>query len=279
MHFGTFQLQGFSLGGIETCVVVLEWSLAIDVGRGRRPALRCDHLALTHTHMDHAGGIVYLLALRQLYRMRPPTVYVPAQQADALQQMIAAWDKLQRFTSHYTLVPVSAGERYPLRRGLELVPFRTHHPVPSFGYTVVHTVEKLRPEYQGRPGPDLGRLRREGVAITTPTRKALLSVTGDTLPEVLDRHPELGDSQVLVMECTFLDDRKPYEACRAGGHTHLKDLLSRADLLRNPHVVLSHFSQIYQWHELPELLAPLQERVAGKVHAFPMRPCDDFSGG
>lgn len=274
MDFGTFQLKGFSLGGIETAVVVPQLSLAVDVGRGRRDVLRCDHLALTHTHMDHVGGLPYLLALRQLMSMRPPKIYAPVQMVDRLRELIEAWDRVQRYASKFELIGAEPGQRYPLGKDTWLEPFRTYHTVPSCGYSVIRSVAKLRPEYVGTPGAELGALRRSGVEITRTFDTRILSVTGDTLPEVLDREPHILTSEVLVLECTFLDDRKPYEAVRAGGHVHLRDLVERADLFANKTLVLSHFSQIYKPAELPELLADFAARVVPEVLAFPMAPED-----
>lgn len=278
MDLSSFHLRGFSLGGIETLVTVPQWSLAIDVGRGRSPALKASHIALTHTHMDHAGGLPYVLALRQLYRMKPPTIYVPAQMAARVAEMIAAWDRLQRFESQYTLIPAQPGERYKLARGLFLEPFRTYHPVPSCGYSVIRVVDKLKPEYHGRPGPELGRLRREGVAITAPLEARLLSVTGDTLAEVLDKQPQILDSEVLMLECTFLDASKPYEAARDGGHVHLDDLIPRAELFAGRTLILSHFSQIYTLERAAELLRPLAEAISPALYAFPMAPEQEAIG-
>ncbi len=272
MDFGTFRLNGFSLGGVETCVWIPEWSLAIDVGRGPRELVRMNHLALTHTHMDHAAGLPYLMALRQLYGMAPPTVYVPAQMADGLVALIEAFDRVQRYQSRYHLIAAQPGERYPLKQGLELVPFRTYHTLPSLGYTVERTVDKLKPEYAGTPGPEIGRLRKQGVAVTEAHVTPLLSVTGDTLPEVLDRQPAICDSEVLVLECTFLDARKRYEDVRAGGHVHLDDLATRAARFRNRTLVLSHFSQIHRPDEVRSLLAPFADAIAPELRAFPMEP-------
>ncbi|MEZ4268661.1 MAG: MBL fold metallo-hydrolase [Myxococcota bacterium] len=272
LHELDFTLTGFSLGGVETSVIVPEWRLAFDVGRGRDELIRCEHIALTHTHMDHTGGLAYLLALRQLQRLPPPTVYVPAQVADALRAMLDAWDPLQRHRTECTIVPIEPGDRHRIARDLYLEPFRTYHPVPSFGYSVVREVQKLRQEFSHLAGPEIAQLRRDGVEITHTEARRLLSVTGDTLPEVLDRQPHIIDSQVLLMECTFLDDNKPYQACRDGGHVHIRDLLERAELLRPERLVLSHFSRIHSERDIPELLVPLAEAITAPLYAFPVRP-------
>ena len=135
-EFG-YSLNGFSLGGIETSVWVPEYHVAFDVGRGRQELVKLGDYALTHTHMDHAGGLPYVLALRQLFGMKEPRVYVPEQMAEELRVMLASWGRLQRYEPLYELVPAVSGARFPLRRGVELEPFRTYHPVPSCGYSVI----------------------------------------------------------------------------------------------------------------------------------------------
>jgi ribonuclease Z len=278
MEIGGLELDGYSLGGVETVVFVPSLRLAIDVGRGPAMLLKADRIALTHTHMDHAGGLPYLLALRQLYRMPPPTLYVPDQVAEKLVEVLAAWDRLQRFDSAFELVPVRPGGSYPLGRDVELRPFRTYHVVPSVGYAVVRVTRKLLPEYQGLPGPELARLKRAGTDITAAHERTLLAVTGDTLVEVVDKQPHILAADTLVCECTFLDARKPYAAARAGGHVHLDDLLPRAEAFHNDQLVLSHFSQIYDRSETAALLAPLAERVRPALFGFPTLPGEAWLG-
>jgi ribonuclease Z len=228
--------------------------------------------------MDHAGGLPYVLATRKLLGMTPPTVYVPAQMADELRGMLTAWEKLQRFDMHYALVEVEAGVSYPLRGDKHLVPFRTHHPVPSMGYTVVRKVEKLRQEFHGLEGPEIARRRKAGESVTRTETEALFSVSGDTLPEALDNNPEVMDSRVVIFECTFLTEDKPYQACRDGGHTHLKDLMERAGALGCKNLMLSHFSQLHKWSDVPGLLAPLADQIVGDLYAFPTTPEDSVIG-
>jgi len=267
---GAWSLEGFSLGGVETAVHLPELRLAIDVGRGGAPLVRCDHLALTHTHMDHAGGVPYLIALRQLYGMKLPTLYVPAQIAEAMTAMLRSWEAVQRYSILCPVVPVEPGGRYAIARDVWLEPFRTYHPVPSNGYLVVREKKKLKPELVGQPGQVLAALRAQGQAIDDIVREKVLAVTGDTLVSVLDKQPELLLAETVMLECTFLDGRKSLADTRAGGHVHLSELLERVELLRGHRLVLSHFSQLYDEAAVPALLEPLREALGAEVFAFPM---------
>lgn len=273
-----FELCGFSLGGIETSLWIPEFSLGFDVGRGRQETLKLKHFALTHTHMDHAGGLPYILALKGLFRVDAPKVYVPAQMVEDLEHMLKAWARLQRHAFNVEIVPMEPGQRISLRRNLELEAFRTYHPVPSLGYSVIESVEKLRDAYRDTPGPEIGRLRKSGVPVTHRHERRVFSFTGDTLPEVLDKQPQILESETLVIECTFLDDKKPKEAVRAGGHVHLDDLMARSEVLNVENLVLSHFSQLHPRHEIAELLKPLAERVSARVFAFPTKPDEPLIG-
>ena len=268
------ELAGASLGGIETFVTIPQLRLAIDVGRGPRELIRCEHIALTHTHVDHCAGLPYLVAMRSFFRLPPPTIYAPEACIADLEALITNWNRLQRVEAEARFVPMTAGKRVSLRKDMELSAFRTRHPVPSLGYTLTHRVDKLLAELQGTPGHVLREMKSQGKSITHTQRKALLSVTGDTLAEVIDDTPELMESQLVILECTFLDESKPYSAARQGGHIHLRDLLERADKLSCERLILSHFSQLHDWSRVPELLAPLAAAIRGELWAWPMAAGD-----
>jgi ribonuclease Z len=168
---------------------------------------------------------------------------------------------------------MSPGDELALRPDLHVRAVRTFHPVPSLGYLLVRRVAKLRPELHGLTGPEIAARRRSGEEVTELDERLELAYATDTLISVLDHSPELLRARVLVMECTFLDDRKSVEAARAGCHIHLDEVLDRADRFENEHIVMMHLSQLYR---TDEIAAILDRRVppALRKRIIPFVPAD-----
>jgi ribonuclease Z len=239
------RLEGQSVAGVETWMRLPEWSLAIDVGRAPECVARCKHLALTHAHMDHAGGLAQYLCVRQLYAFEPPTVYAPAESCDDLRVIVDAWGKLHKRSFAWTLIGMRPGDEAPIGGGRWLRALPADHVIPALGYAVLERPHRRKPEFLDTSPNDLRALAQNGVAISEPTERVLLAVSGDTMPGVLDRVVELRTAEVVAMETTFLDARRTVADARLGGHTHLNDVLERADGIR-PHVFVPyHISQIY----------------------------------
>lgn len=256
LSLGTLTLTGVSTGGLATSLSVPELGVCWDVGAATAPTIRSATLLLTHAHADHMGALHAWLGVRLLYRMPTATLVVPHWIADEVRSLIEIWERLQGKPYDVRLVAAHPGEPVPLRRHLSAVPFKSAHVIPTLGYAVVRRKTKLRPAYLGRPGPEIARLRQEGVPdLFDEIEEPLIAYTGDTLPEVIDREPLVRTARILVIECTFLDERKPREAIRAGGHIHVDDLAARAHLLENEQVVLVHFSQLYGAAEVRGLAA------------------------
>ncbi|MAQ18298.1 MAG: ribonuclease Z [Sandaracinus sp.] len=254
---GPYTIEGMSLGGVYTSLRVPQLKVVLDVGMPIRGFAGTDHIFLSHGHGDHAGSLAALLGIRGLlHRKKPPRVYVPEAIAEPLQRAIAAMAELQRHSLAFQCIPMKVGDEVKLRSDLYARAFRTHHPVPSLGYLFFDRVSKLRPEFASLPGAEIGRRRAAGdPTLFETTERHELAYATDTLIRVLDTAPEIRRARVLILECTFLDDRKTLEASRAGCHIHLDELLERVEDLENEHVVLMHFSQLYEPGEVHSILA------------------------
>jgi ribonuclease Z len=252
---GPYTIRGVSVGGVYTSLAVPELGLVLDVGVPARSFGGLDTILLSHGHADHVGALPALLGIRALHgKTRPPRVVMPAEIVDDLTAALAALSKLQRWPLEIEAIGMSPGDEIELKGDLRLRAVRTFHPVPSLAYLVVRRVAKLRPEFRALPGPEIAARRRAGEAMLDHDDRLELAYATDTLVLALDRAPELYTARVLIVECTFLDDRKSLEAARAGCHIHLDEVIERADRFENEHVVVMHLSQLYRPGEVAAIL-------------------------
>jgi ribonuclease Z len=186
-----------------------------------------------------------------------------------LEGAVAAMNRAQRRGLEVPFVGVAPGDEVSMKGDLVARAFRTHHTVPSLGYELFRRVPKLREEFRELPPAELRRRRELGDDLFDVVERSELTYATDTLIDVLDDNPRLYSSRVLVLECTFLDERKGRGECREKGHVHLEEILARAELFKNQHLVLMHFSQLYQPAEVSQILkSRLPPDLARITHVF-----------
>lgn len=260
------EVDAISEAGVQTCIQLPGMGIAFDIGRCPLSAVARDTVLITHTHMDHIGGIVYHASLRELRGMRPAKYVLSPGSVSDVEALFAAFSRLTREEIPYRIVPLGVGESLSLARGVSVTPFRSYHRLPCQGYAVKRRKKKLLPEYAGLPGPEIGRLYREGVTIEEHIETLEVAFTGDTTIEVVEREEAVRKARLLVMEVTFLGEKVSVKKARSLGHIHLDEVAERADLFENEAILLTHFSARYERDEILEALDKrlplrLRERV------------------
>jgi len=265
---GPYTVRGISVAGVYTSLQVPELGVVLDAGIPIRSFATTDHLFLSHGHSDHASALGALLGIRGLVgKHSPARVFLPAEIESAVQEALAALGRLHRSDVSFETVPMLPGDTLKVDRDLWVRAFRTHHAGPSLGYQFLKRVTKLKPEHQGLPGEEIARLRRERApGIFEEVERLELAYATDTLAQVLESAPSILESRVLILESTYLDPRRTVEETQERLHTHLDEIVARADLFKNEALVLMHFSQLYgpqQVHDLIRQRVPpsLMERI------------------
>lgn len=276
------QVSGFSVAGIETCIEVPSLKLLFDLGRCPPSAVGLPLAILSHGHLDHMGAIAQHAARRSMMKLGESVYVVPRAVAPQVEAFFNAAGALDGQQIPRRVVALEPGDTFAIGKHRTLRPFETFHRVPSQGYTIWERRHRLRAEFRGLPGERLGELRRNGVQIEEQHEVPLLSFTGDTRVEVLERTPELQLTECLVIETTFLDARVSVAEAREMGHIHLAELSSRGALLPQGKTVLSHFSARYRGEEVAQLLAAglpddIRERVT-TLSAAPLTAASGVSG-
>jgi ribonuclease Z len=262
---GPYTVRGISVGGVYTSLQVPELSVLLDVGIPIRAFCAADNIFLSHGHVDHIGGLLGLLGVRgMMHKPEPPRLFLPREIAEHVQELLTVATRMQRFPLEVEPVPLSPGELAQVGANLWVRAFRTHHPVPSLGYQFLRRVKKLLPQYRTLSGHEIKERRTRGEALFEDAEHLELAYVTDTLLRVIDTTPSILTSRVLVLECTFYDERKSLADSRAGCHVHLDELVAVAERFENEHLVLMHTSQIYQ---PSEARAILQKRLPASLFA------------
>jgi ribonuclease Z len=269
LRVGGLTLVGVTRGGIQTCVFVPELGVMFDVG-GRIPGqLKWSTILVTHGHQDHLGGLPYLVSQRGLAGLPPPDVHMPIEVLEPFRRVMEAWSEIEGFALQVHLHGHGPGDRVGVGKNLTAIPLRTVHRVPSLAWVIERTSRRLRPEHAGKQADELEALRRSGVDITEQHVAPVLCVTGDTQIELFDREPLARQSKVLVHEVTAWDDRRSVEDTRRWGHTHVDEMIERAEQFEGEALVLVHRSPR---HTRAEAERVVRERfpssIRDRVHVF-----------
>jgi ribonuclease Z len=271
LRLGSLEIEAFSISGLATYVRVPTLDACFDLGHCSVEASRCRHVLLSHVHQDHSLGVVRHLSLREMTGARPSRVYVPAESRDALVEVLRAHERMEgRAPADLDAIVrgVAAGESFTLGSQRTVRAFDVVHRIPSRGYTVIESRRKLKAAFQGLPGEAIREAHQRGEELYDHRDVNVMTYIGDSTVETLNRHPEVGESEVLFLEATHLPGTSP-EAAAKYGHTHLDELIAlharRPEILASPHIVIKHFSMKYEEGDIRRAHAALPEGLRERV--------------
>lgn len=258
-----------SVGGVGTCFVVPELKISFDVAQGLPFSYPCNDYFITHGHMDHAGGIPYVISQRTLMGLKPARFYMPDSMQSHMKTILNTWSTLEGHPYQYDFRGVKDRMTFELNKNWEVTTFPTLHRIPSTGYTLMRKRKKLKASLQGLSQDQIVELRRKGEQVDEEVREAYVSFTGDTQIEFLDLSPEVKKSRFLIMEVTYWNDKKPISSAREWGHIHFYELIRRLDELECEKVVLMHLSARHSKAEIDFELAKLPSSQRERLLIFP----------
>jgi len=251
-------IEGYSRAAVQTYWRIPELKLGFDLGGSPWAFMATQYFFVTHAHLDHLAAIPVYVARRRMMKMEPPTIYLPAESVDAVRKMLLAWQRLDRGRMICELVGMKPGDEIQLSREHVVTAFATRHTIPSVGYVVWDRRRKLRPDLAGLTEPEIRDRRLAGEEVTHEVRVPLVCYMGDTAPGGLDADPAVYAAQILITELTFFRPEHRKEKIHKFGHTHLDDIIERADRFQNELIILTHFSTRY--HD-KQIQAAVEQRL------------------
>jgi ribonuclease Z len=265
LRFGDLRIEGRSRAGDDNWFRIHPPGLGLDVGRGSLQLAGAQDIFLSHSHLDHALGLPYVLSQRSLHRLVSTRVFCPAESAGPIGDLVSAAERMERAKYRYDLIPLEPGDRVEVGKGLAMEAFATDHVVPSLGYHLWRSRRRLASGFVGLPPEELISLRTQGVDTAEVVEEIWLTYCGDTGPRVFEMEPRLFRSRVLMVECTFLGEEHRDKGDRFK-HLHLGDIARWADELHNEAIVLHHLSRRFREEELRAEVERRMPALAPRVH-------------
>jgi len=264
--FKGLTIEGYSRAAVQSYWRIQELKIGFDLGGSPWSFTGTQTIFVSHTHLDHLASIPVYVARRRMMKMDPPTIYVPHDSVENVQRLLHVWQRLDRGRMAVNLIGVRPGDEFELSREHLVTAFATKHTVPSLGYLVWDRRRKLKSEYQGLSGDQIRDIRMSGNDVSQEVRVPLVCYVGDSAPAGLDGFPPLFEAQILITEMTFFRPEHRKEKIHKFGHTHLDDIIERADRFHNELIILSHFSTRYHERQIRAAVerrmpASLAERV------------------
>ena len=242
MQLDEFSLVGYSVAGEESVIIAPELDCVFDIGKCPREALTVNHVLLSHGHMDHVAGLPYFFAQRDFQGIANGVALVPADLVDPLKGLMAAWGRVEGHVPPHRFVGMKPGQDFEIRRGLIARAFATCHVSDSLGFSIIDVRRKLKDEYVGLTGPQIVKLKKDGLEVTNRIEVPLVAYLGDTGPANYSDLPCVARAKALLIECTFFDDDHVQRA-RAGKHLHVTDLPGVLEGMDNEHIIIVHITR------------------------------------
>ncbi|EPG64628.1 MBL fold metallo-hydrolase [Leptospira wolffii] len=250
--------EGISEGGIRTSVVMPRLNLMFDIGHQNPDRVHIERLLLTHAHLDHSAGIPYYISQRSLRKLNPPKIYLPEELESPMREILSLYSKVEDFPYKYEMKGTPEGEEFPLDPYHSFKAWKTFHRVASQGYTIYEKRKRLKPEFQGIPHKELMEKKSAGAEIDEQVTKPVVSFSGDTKIEYVLTHKDVAESEIIFLECTYIDKERDVAAAREWGHIHLDEIIHNLSAFKNEKIVLIHFSKRYS---IPYIRSVFSKRI------------------
>lgn len=242
LYFPPYRVQGISIAGEQTCVMVPELDVCFDVGLCPRAALANKYLAISHGHMDHIGGLAYWCSQRHFQGMGAGTIVCPKAIEKPLRAMLTSYNALEEQVTPYEIVPLEYEESLEIKNGVVLKSIELEHTVAASGYVVVEKRSKLREEYNGLSQEKLRELKDGGTEITRILDIPLVAYLSDTSPGPALLRDDVRQAKVVIAECTFVEPDH-LERAGVGKHLHINHIVEWLPILEAEALVLIHLSR------------------------------------
>ena len=223
-----------------------------------------DNIFITHGHLDHVYGIptsfIELVSFKLKDIDKTVNIYLPEEIATYTKNFIHHTYVLSKnnpnpkIHSKYKIIGLKKDNiRIPIKirnKDWILETIKCDHTVPCLGYGFSEIRKKLKDEYKGLEGRELGKLKRDGVVISKTIEIPQFCYLGDSSIKVLENN-SIFKYPIIMVECTYIGP-ETIDLIKSKKHIHWNELVPYIKKYSDTTFILYHFSKRYKSDEIWE---------------------------
>jgi ribonuclease Z len=255
----SWTICGFSRSADRTGFYIKELDIMLDAGpqNYNKPS----HIFITHPHIDHVASLPLTMIddsnntkkhIFQVYCHYKAERFIDSYVKSMFyMNAMSTYVKVDNF---YKYNGLKEGDRFRInmnKTDIEVQVFNCDHGIPTISYGFSEVKQKLKDEYVGLPGSEIGALKKQGVDITKEVIQKKLAYVCDTSIKVFEMNPNILDYRTVFIECTFFMSDEINNAIK-NKHIHWDQLKPYITMHPEITFVLFHFSQRYKDVEISE---------------------------
>lgn len=248
-----YTLIGKSIAAVCTSFYIPELRIMFDCGvpHGFTP----ETVFITHGHLDHIKSVPETIIQQgnanSTVKIKP-NIFVPVEADELFKQHIYSIFALSKHNpnhkmgSKYTLFSCTEKTRIDItikNKPWIVEVFKCYHTTPCRGYGLIEKRPKLKKEFFGLDGKQLGQLKKQGVQITEDVEFPIICFLGDSTTQVFN-DTEIFKYPVIMTECTFFEPEMKSVAWKKK-HTHWPNLIEIIKAHPKNFFIVYHFSDRY----------------------------------
>lgn len=240
---GKWKINGYSAASRVTWFAIPQLNSIFDIGWCVEQMRYIPRVFLSHLHQDHCLALPTWISWRQKFPEKIPQVYVPKKCVEQTKNFVESICAAEDYAMKYEIIGLDEGDQVPIEKNRVVEAFYTTHFLPTIGFIVKEKRKKLRSDFHGKSSDEIRAAIRNGQDVHLHNEVPIFCYTSDTDTELFTRRPDLLQAEILITECSHVENYLQY----------------------NPHIEPPHNKVT---HNTLAQLAPIIENFTGKTLAF-----------
>ena len=256
------EVIAFSVASWATWLAIPSWNIILDIGLCIDPMLKISRLFLSVLQEEHYQGLLmWLRKVRNNKDQETPRIYIHRKNVKALKTLIEAMPDYENSNLNYEIIGLEDGEKVILDSKKTMTVFEISHDIPALGCVIAESRRQLKREYRHLNAEEIKKSIKEGQDIFDVIDKPLLAYISKATPQIFDDHPEILNSETLIIGCDSFDDVMEYDLNNSGEeseltNSHIRPLSIELENFQGKNLVFCHIPSKFTHCDIHAFLLP-----------------------